>query len=156
MTLPPSSGHPSWDSPPPQWNQGQAPPPRKSNAWKWILGVIAAVLLCAIGGMVIAGIGIGGAVKSVEKAETDRLSHVELTGCKRTIIDSIEVTYRITNRSDTQQSYMLEIDVTSGSERVGTATGFEDAVPAGGTANGTAVGTVTAENGALTCTLRSA
>jgi hypothetical protein len=127
---------------------------------KKALIIITILGVALVGGLAACVTLVGGTAavvdQEIKQQEADRKSHVQLAGCQRTVIDSMEVTYTIVNSSDQPQDYALQIDVMKDeTTRVGSAIGYEANVLPGAKVQGTAVGNVTGK-GKVVCILRDA
>lgn len=88
--------------------------PKKSNAWKWLLGIgVAVVVLCLGGFGACAALGVG-AVNDVVKDQTAKKSDVTITSCvakPNKVLSSVDIGYKITNSGDTKRTYLVTFAV---------------------------------------------
>ena len=99
-------------------NQPYVPPvppaPKKSNVWKWLLGIGAAVVVLCLGGLgACAALGIG-AVNKIDKDAAAKKSDVTITSCTtkpNKILNSVDVGYKITNSGNTKRTYLVTFAV---------------------------------------------
>jgi hypothetical protein len=138
-----------------EYPQYQAPAKRGMGAGKIVLIVIAVVFALCVGGSVLAMGAIGGGAAAVKHDSDSKVQDITITSCEVTVINSVEIAYTIVNHSKAPRSYMPRFRVTAtGDAIVSDATDITQAVPAGATLKGKAVGMLAeADNGKLTCSL---
>ena len=100
--------------PPASYPYGPAPVQKKSNTWKWVLGILGGltVLLClGIGGCVAL---LGGAVNEVNQEQNAKRSDVTVTSCTpkpNKFLNSVDVGYKITNSGQVRRTYLVTFAV---------------------------------------------
>ncbi len=101
--------------------------------------------------------GVSGAPISTSAGSSVSQPVVKILDCKRSVIETAEVEYEITNSSELARSYIPEFEIMdSKGVRIGTAIAFENDVPPGKKVRGVAVGDMTGGDGKFTCVLKSA
>lgn len=138
----------------PRQTLGLNPAPRRKRRWPRVLVVVLVMLAaCGIGASAL----IGGGAAAVQHSVASRTGDVTITSCGKSVVDTIEIGYKIHNSSVVTQTYLPEFNVLSGSTIVGQASDIAENIPAGGDYAGRAVGML--DDGArtgLTCKLVSA
>lgn len=148
---------------------GYWPPqaPKKSRKGLWITLAIVAVLIvgCAIGSFALLGAGaksVNDTVKTIQASEeasaSARNSDVKITACNLGAGGLATVKFTITNHSKIAQDYAPQFNITDNDGNVyGQTADIVNALPAGKTYHGQAVGTFgDASNGNIKCVLVSA
>lgn len=85
--------------------------PRKSNAWKWILGICITLFLLCGGGLVACVALIGTTASSIEEEQKSKSGDVVLSKCEVTLVGLIpnaRITYEVTNSSDKVRTYFVD------------------------------------------------
>lgn len=134
-------------------NPTNQPLRRKRRVWPWILLVV--LLVCG-GGSVLAITAIGGGAKVIQQETASRAADITVTGCTKTIISTVEVSYTLTNSATVSRTYLPEFRLqTADGTIVGQAADVTPEVPAGSTYKGKAVGTIDDAAKKFTCKLVS-
>lgn len=135
------------------YNTPAPAPKRGMSTGKIVLIIVLAVFGVCGGGVLLISAMFGGAASVIEHDSNDRIKDVTITSCERTIIDTFEAAYTVTNTAKVPRTYVIEVEaIAADGTRLGSATGWENDVPSGGSAKGTAAGTI-AEKGKFTCRL---
>lgn len=148
MTYDPNAYYRSPHQPVPQ-------PKPKRRVWPWVLGGTFLALFLCVGGLTAA---LGGGAKAVQHEQASRTADVHIVSCGKTVIDTVEVSYTLTNSDSVSRTYLPQFQI---KDRAGTIVGeANDVTPeigAGQSFKGKAVGTVDDSAGTkFTCLLASA
>jgi hypothetical protein len=126
--------------------------PKRRRTWPWIVAA-AAFVFCVVGA-IAAIAGIGGTAAVIEKESESRAADINIGTCTKTIINTVEVNYTLTNSSSAGRSYMPEFRIVAWDKAIlGSAHDFTPEVPAGSTYKGKAVGTIAEGAEKFTCEL---
>lgn len=126
----------------------------KRRVWPWVLAVVLGVIaFCGVASV----LALGGGVKAVQHEQASRTADVKMTGCRKTVIGTVEISYTLTNSDTVGRTYLPEFQVKdTGGTIVGQATDITPEVGAGQSYKGKAVGSLDDEAGKFTCVLVSA